>query len=197
MCASPADQQFLIQISSAPPKSKVPAGPARLHVQELRFCLTSGVPPKLLGCWEIALLRLVPNDSLGKLLLRRRFADVAAILSSMMSYSEICLLPKIQSFPFVLILSSIATFPPSIPIEAREGLFTFYCDIPCESKFRKLLFFSVLFWYRKVTEPRKKQCLKGLNNFIVILKILSSVTIEFLGPLLKNYYDIFCDELQP
>ncbi|KAE8747831.1 hypothetical protein FOCC_FOCC005443, partial [Frankliniella occidentalis] len=48
------DQQFLIQISSAPPKSKIQPGPARLHVQELRFCLTSGVPPKLQGCWEIA-----------------------------------------------------------------------------------------------------------------------------------------------
>lgn len=51
------DQQFLIQISSAPPKSKIQPGPARLHVQELRFCLTSGVPPKLQGCWEIAHLR--------------------------------------------------------------------------------------------------------------------------------------------
>lgn len=51
------DQQFLIQISSVPPKSKIQLGPARLHVQELRFCLTSGVPPKLHGCWEIAHLR--------------------------------------------------------------------------------------------------------------------------------------------
>lgn len=57
MYAGVADQQFLIQISSAPPKSKVATGPARLHVQDHKFCLTAGVPPRLLGVWEIAHLR--------------------------------------------------------------------------------------------------------------------------------------------
>jgi hypothetical protein len=52
-----ADQQFLIQVSSAPPKSKVVPGPARLHIQDHKFCLTNGVPPRLLGCWEIGHLR--------------------------------------------------------------------------------------------------------------------------------------------
>ncbi|CAH1738575.1 unnamed protein product [Aphis gossypii] len=52
-----ADQQFLIQISSCPPKSKISAGPARLHIQDLRFSMTTGVPPRLAGVWELRHLR--------------------------------------------------------------------------------------------------------------------------------------------
>ncbi|XP_008480726.2 protein Dok-7-like, partial [Diaphorina citri] len=51
------DQQFLIQIQSAPPKTKLTPGPARLHIQDRRFCMTSGVPPRLSGQWEIHHLR--------------------------------------------------------------------------------------------------------------------------------------------
>lgn len=51
------DQQFLIQIASAPSRAKISNGPARLHVQEYRFCLTVGVPPRLIGFWEISQLR--------------------------------------------------------------------------------------------------------------------------------------------
>ncbi|XP_073991407.1 uncharacterized protein isoform X3 [Rhodnius prolixus] len=51
------DQQFLVQISSAPQKAKIAPGPARLHIQEYRFCLTLGVPPRLVGIWEISKLR--------------------------------------------------------------------------------------------------------------------------------------------
>ncbi|KAG8289495.1 Protein Dok-7, partial [Homalodisca vitripennis] len=51
------DEQYLVQISAAPPRSKIMPGPARLHVLERRFCLTDGVPPKLLGHWQIAQLR--------------------------------------------------------------------------------------------------------------------------------------------
>uniref|UniRef100_A0A8D8QZ40 Protein Dok-7 n=1 Tax=Cacopsylla melanoneura TaxID=428564 RepID=A0A8D8QZ40_9HEMI len=51
------DQQFLIQIQSAPPKTKLTPGPARLHVQDRRFCMTTGVPPRLSGQWEIHHLR--------------------------------------------------------------------------------------------------------------------------------------------
>ncbi|XP_075210483.1 uncharacterized protein LOC142317819 [Lycorma delicatula] len=51
------DQQFLIQIASAPPRAKISTGPARLHVQEYRFCLTVGVPSRLIGFWEISQLR--------------------------------------------------------------------------------------------------------------------------------------------
>ncbi|XP_021915465.1 uncharacterized protein LOC110827779 isoform X3 [Zootermopsis nevadensis] len=51
------DQQFLIQITSAPPKAKISTGPARLHIQDQRFCITTGVPPRLIGFWEIGQLR--------------------------------------------------------------------------------------------------------------------------------------------
>ncbi|GAB0098018.1 uncharacterized protein DMENIID0001_137080 [Sergentomyia squamirostris] len=51
------DIQYLILVSSAPPKAKVSTGPARMHVQDHRFCLTTGVPPRLAGLWEIAHLR--------------------------------------------------------------------------------------------------------------------------------------------
>lgn len=55
----PTDQQFLIQITSAPPKAKIASGPARLHIQDQRFCITTGVPPRLIGFWEIGQLRWV------------------------------------------------------------------------------------------------------------------------------------------
>lgn len=51
--------QFLIQISSSPAKAKINPGPAKLHIQNHNFCLTSGVPSKLIGYWEIKHLRLL------------------------------------------------------------------------------------------------------------------------------------------
>ncbi|XP_055692725.1 uncharacterized protein LOC129795460 [Lutzomyia longipalpis] len=51
------DIQYLILVSSAPSKAKVSTGPARMHVQDHRFCLTTGVPPRLAGLWEIGHLR--------------------------------------------------------------------------------------------------------------------------------------------
>lgn len=51
------DQQFLILISSVPSKAKCTNGPAHLHIQDRRFCITVGVPPRLVGIWEIAHLR--------------------------------------------------------------------------------------------------------------------------------------------
>ncbi|XP_063973330.1 uncharacterized protein LOC135160573 [Diachasmimorpha longicaudata] len=51
------DQQFLVLISTAPAKAKVTTGPAHLHIQDGRFCITVGVPPRLIGVWEIAHLR--------------------------------------------------------------------------------------------------------------------------------------------
>ncbi|XP_024945982.1 uncharacterized protein LOC107272909 isoform X2 [Cephus cinctus] len=51
------DQQFLILISTAPAKAKLSNGPAHLHVQDRRFCITVGVPPRLVGIWDIAHLR--------------------------------------------------------------------------------------------------------------------------------------------
>lgn len=51
------DIQYLVLVSSAPPKAKMSNGPARMHVQDNRFCLTTGVPPKLGGLWDIGYLR--------------------------------------------------------------------------------------------------------------------------------------------
>lgn len=51
------DLQYLVLVSSAPPKSKLSTGPARMHIQDHRFCLTTGVPPRLSGMWGIAHLR--------------------------------------------------------------------------------------------------------------------------------------------
>lgn len=48
---------FLVLVSSTPAKSRLPPGPARLHVQERGFCLTSGVPPRVAGEWLISNLR--------------------------------------------------------------------------------------------------------------------------------------------
>lgn len=51
------DIQYLILVSSTPPKAKIATGPARMHIQDHRFCLTTGVPPKMAGLWEIGHLR--------------------------------------------------------------------------------------------------------------------------------------------
>ncbi|KAG8299138.1 Protein Dok-7 [Homalodisca vitripennis] len=51
------DEQFLVQISSAPMRAKLSPGPALLHILEYQFCLTVGVPPRLVGCWQISQLR--------------------------------------------------------------------------------------------------------------------------------------------
>ncbi|XP_076361536.1 uncharacterized protein LOC143252765 isoform X2 [Tachypleus tridentatus] len=51
------EQQHLVQISHIPPKSKLSCGPARLHLQDYTFCLTAGIPPRLLGTWPLKELR--------------------------------------------------------------------------------------------------------------------------------------------
>ncbi|XP_012275442.1 uncharacterized protein LOC105697050 [Orussus abietinus] len=51
------DQQFLVLISTAPSKAKLTNGPAHMHVQDRRFCITVGIPPRLVGVWEIGHLR--------------------------------------------------------------------------------------------------------------------------------------------
>lgn len=38
---------------------RLPVGPARLHLHERRLALTAGVPPRLLGIWELPHLRYV------------------------------------------------------------------------------------------------------------------------------------------
>ncbi|XP_077290923.1 uncharacterized protein LOC143914534 isoform X2 [Arctopsyche grandis] len=49
-------------VALAPPKSRVPRGPVRVHVRHVpalpsTVCITSGVPPKLLAVWDVADLR--------------------------------------------------------------------------------------------------------------------------------------------
>lgn len=51
------EHQFLVQIAHVPAKSKLASGPARLHLLDYMFCLTAGVPPKLLGIWPLRELR--------------------------------------------------------------------------------------------------------------------------------------------
>ncbi|XP_076368183.1 uncharacterized protein LOC143255808 isoform X2 [Tachypleus tridentatus] len=51
------EHSYLVQVSHVPARSKLPCGPARLHLQDYMFCLVSGVPPKLLGIWSLKELR--------------------------------------------------------------------------------------------------------------------------------------------
>lgn len=51
------EQNFLVQITNLPPKTKLSCGPARLHLQDHVFCLVSGIPPRLLGFWPLKELR--------------------------------------------------------------------------------------------------------------------------------------------
>ncbi|CAH2044347.1 unnamed protein product, partial [Iphiclides podalirius] len=51
-----SSKEYLVMIGAGGSR-KLPAGPARLHLQGRRFALTSGVPPRLLGLWEIGHLR--------------------------------------------------------------------------------------------------------------------------------------------
>lgn len=51
------DIQYLVLVASAATKIKIPQGPARLHIQNHRFCITTGVPPRLAGLWTLTHLR--------------------------------------------------------------------------------------------------------------------------------------------
>lgn len=48
---------YLVLLSSAPARARMQPGPCRLHVQEGGFCLTAGVPPRVIGRWLISHLR--------------------------------------------------------------------------------------------------------------------------------------------
>ncbi|XP_039756522.1 uncharacterized protein LOC120631140 [Pararge aegeria] len=49
-------RQYLVLLGAAGAR-RVAAGPARLHLRERRFALAAGVPPRLLGVWDLAHLR--------------------------------------------------------------------------------------------------------------------------------------------
>lgn len=50
-------RHYLVLVGGAGGNRRLPAGPARLHLHERRFALTAGVPPRLLGIWELPHLR--------------------------------------------------------------------------------------------------------------------------------------------
>ena len=50
-------QHFLAHLIQLPNKSKLPTGQVRVHVQNRRFSLTHGVPPKLAHSWDLVDLR--------------------------------------------------------------------------------------------------------------------------------------------
>ena len=50
-------QHFLAHMIQLPNKSKLPSGQVRVHVQNRRFSLTHGVPPKLVHSWDLVDLR--------------------------------------------------------------------------------------------------------------------------------------------
>lgn len=50
-------EQFLVQVTHVPCKSRLSTGPARLHLQNKCFSLVTGLPPKVMGVWQIPHLR--------------------------------------------------------------------------------------------------------------------------------------------
>lgn len=53
----PEGQQFLVQLTQLPQKSRLTTGPARLHLQDKSFCVVHGLPPRLAGIWPLQQLR--------------------------------------------------------------------------------------------------------------------------------------------
>lgn len=51
------DVQYLVLVASSTTKAKLPLGPARLHIQNHRFCITTGISPRLTGMWQFNHLR--------------------------------------------------------------------------------------------------------------------------------------------
>ena len=52
-------QQFPVHLVTAPKKARLGPGPMRIHLQNLRFSLTQGVPPALINTWDLVDLRSV------------------------------------------------------------------------------------------------------------------------------------------
>jgi hypothetical protein len=62
------DVQYLVLVASSTTKLKIAAGPARLHIQNHRFCITTGIPPRLTGMWHFNHLRYLPKRFFGSIL---------------------------------------------------------------------------------------------------------------------------------
>ncbi|XP_014678437.1 PREDICTED: protein Dok-7-like, partial [Priapulus caudatus] len=65
------DRQFLVQVVTVPTKSRLPTGPARLHLQNRSFCVSCGIPPRVLHSWQLHHLRRFGVIN-GRFLLRGR-----------------------------------------------------------------------------------------------------------------------------
>ena len=50
---------FPVHLVTSPKKAKLAAGPMRIHLQNLKFSLSSGVPPVLCHSWDLVDLRSV------------------------------------------------------------------------------------------------------------------------------------------
>lgn len=52
-----SEHHFVVHIVSLPPKSNLSCGPARMLLSASCFCLVTGIPPRLLGFWQMEHLR--------------------------------------------------------------------------------------------------------------------------------------------
>ncbi|KAK3607439.1 hypothetical protein CHS0354_035138 [Potamilus streckersoni] len=51
------EHQFPVRVLKVPPQSKLPLDLVRMHIHGQKFCLTNGIPPKVLVSWNITELR--------------------------------------------------------------------------------------------------------------------------------------------
>ncbi|XP_062604579.1 uncharacterized protein LOC134266347 [Saccostrea cucullata] len=51
------EDQFKVQVTNVPNNSKLPLDDLRMHIHGQKFCLTNGIPPKVLAAWQISDLR--------------------------------------------------------------------------------------------------------------------------------------------
>ena len=56
-----------VHLVTFPKKAKLSPGPMRIHLQNMKFSLTTGVPPVLVHSWDMVDLR---SANLAKILLR-------------------------------------------------------------------------------------------------------------------------------
>lgn len=115
----------MVQISSAPAKAKLSPGPARLLLQEHQFCLTVGVPPRLISFWQIRQLRSVlylSKPTLGEDLtyfltscssFEHRASN--AVLHSIPVFSQVCTGTIPRSFQLLPLSPVLLQVPQDLP----------------------------------------------------------------------------------
>lgn len=50
-------ERFEVQLLSVPGKLEITSSSAVLHIRDWQFALTQGIPPRLIGYWNMADLR--------------------------------------------------------------------------------------------------------------------------------------------